>query len=58
MSFSTWQQIPYLTILLPFQLLNLAVADKFLDERFAHEKKAASDMEGIINSTKKLCRVY
>jgi len=43
---------------LAVQLPNLAVADKFLDERFAHEKKAAYDMEGIINSTKQSSVVF
>jgi len=40
------------------QLPNLAVADKFLDERFADEESAAFDMEMVINSTKSSAQVY
>jgi len=40
------------------QLPNLAVADKILDEQFAHEKSAAFDMEQVINSTKQSGKVY
>jgi len=34
------------------QLPNLAVADKFLDKKFAEEKTASYDIELVINSTK------
>jgi len=40
------------------QLPNLAVADKFLDERFADEESAAFEMEMVINSTKSSAQVY
>jgi len=40
------------------QLPNLAVADKVLDEQFAHEKSAAFNMEQAINSTKQSGKVY
>ena len=40
------------------QLPNLAVADKFLDEKFAEEKMASYDMELVINSTKNSGVVY
>jgi len=40
------------------QLPNLAVADKFLDEKFAEEKTASYDMELVINSTKNSGLIY
>ena len=40
------------------QLPDLAVADKFLDERFANEDAAAFDLEMVINSTKSSSKVY
>lgn len=40
------------------QLPNLAVADKFLDEKFAEEKTASYDMELVINSTKNSGVIY
>ena len=40
------------------QLPNLAVADKTLDEQFAHEQAAAFDMEQVMNSTKQSGKVY
>ena len=40
------------------QLPNLAIADKFLDERFAQEESAAFDLKMVINSTKTSAQVY
>ena len=40
------------------QLHNLAVANKFLDEKFAEEKTASYDMELVINSTKNSGVIY
>jgi len=40
------------------QLPNLAVANKFLDEKFAEEKAASYDMELVINSTKNSGVIY
>jgi len=40
------------------QLPNLAVANKFLDEKFAEEKTASYDMELVINSTKNSGVIY
>jgi len=39
-------------------LPNLAVAEKTLDQQFAHEEAAAYDMEQIINATKQSGKVY
>jgi len=36
----------------------LAVAEKTLDQQFAHEEAAAFDMEQIINATKQSGKVY
>jgi len=40
------------------QLPNLAIADKFLDEKFAEEESAAVGLEMVINSTKTSAQVY
>ena len=39
------------------QLPNLAVSDRFLDERFTDEELAAFDMEMVINSTKSSAKI-
>ena len=40
------------------RLPNLAIADKFLDEKFAEEESAAFDLEMVINSTKTSVQMY
>jgi len=40
------------------QLPNLAIVDKFLDEKFAEEEAAAFDLEMVINSTKSSSKIY